>query len=162
MSNGLGRVYWSGDAQDFYQEGRQGKLSRLEGMQHLHAVETEFGTRFKDERNRFVPDPADLVPLSIRNEFLNVVRSANATSANVYMQSPGRDAYYTTLFTYVDDNNKLNIGIKLFSVNRAINPDLERSKIAAQIASDLDIAPGTRGTPEIMKMAMASFHYIVT
>ncbi len=158
----LGRVFWSGDAQNFYQEGRQGALSRLEGMQHLKARETATGVRYLDELNRFVPDPALLIPDSIRNEFLNVVRSADRVSDIAYTQAPGSDAYYATLFTYVDDNKKLNIGIQLFRVNRAIDPNLERSKISAQIASDLDIAPGTRGTPVIIKMAMARFHYRVT
>jgi len=61
-----GRVYWSGKAQRFYQEGRRGSVSAKEAAGFLKY--NEGAQRFIDQKNRFVPNSSVAEqPKTIRN-----------------------------------------------------------------------------------------------
>ena len=157
-----GAVFWSSAAHQFYQEGRQGAIPRLEAMEHLSYRETPTGTRLIDERGAFVPSIPNLIPESFSNQYVDRLRDASLTTKNVYETRAGKSSYYATVATYEDANGKLHVIEKFFAGGRAINDEVENRKLIAQIASEMFPDSDSGHSGEAQDALRAMFHYEVS
>jgi len=153
-------IYWSSDAQNFYQAGRIGVVPRLEAIQSL-SLGRPFGREgYVDQLGRAVPSIDRLIPQQFQVGFLNTQRSLSSAGAEVYDVRAPQDAYYLTLATYTAEDGRVRIAVVPSKGNQAINEDDETRRIARAIADQEGYGLGEVGTDTIMEQVSRLFHFI--
>lgn len=159
-----GKIYWSPDAQQFYQVGRQGAVSRLTGIESLTVRESATGPRYYDEFGTRTPNPENLIPQYMQERFPGLVRNSHSTSADVYDTAPGDNSYYKTWYIYHDPSGGVHIGYINNRVGQTIDNEVELARIVASIGSEQEIDPNSDqgGSSNIALAIDATFHFIVS
>lgn len=152
-------IYWSSDAQQFYQKGRQGAVPRLEAIQSL-TLGRPFGREgYVDGLGRAVPGIESLIPKAFHVGFLNTQRELTIAGDEVYDVRAPENAYYLTLATYTTEDGRVRLAVVPSKGNSAISEDDETRRLARAIADQEGYGLGEFGTDTIMEQVSRVFHF---
>lgn len=156
-----GAIYWSDTAQQFYQEGRSGALSRLEGISSLTSKTTPTGVEFYDQQGNLTPNPLELLPQSETTRYVNTAREATIIPNVTAYESVPQNSGYGTVFVYRDAEGKVHAGLEQFRIGSKIDSEVERSRILARIGHETGINEDSPegGSDNLSKMLIAMGHY---
>lgn len=157
-----GLIYWNSNAQRFYQQGRQGALSNIEGVQALTVRQVGNTVRYVDQLGRFAPDPASLNYPNQVNSFVNIQRDLTAVGGTAYEQRAPVDSYYVTSAIYTADDGTVRMTTIYSAGGRPINFEDEQRRLAGAIAHDLGIPMGAEGSKQVLQRATNLLHYVAT
>lgn len=152
-------IYWSSDAQNFYQLGRIGVVPRLEAIQSLTQSHIGDIIRYRDETGQLVPSIDQLIPQQFQVGFLNTQRDLSIAGQEVYDVRAPENAYYLTLATYTTEDGSVRIAVVPSKGNSAINEDDETRRLARAIADQESYGLGEVGTDTIMEQVGRLFHF---
>ena len=158
-----GAVFWSPTAQQFYQQGHVGAVSRLVGIESLHVTESATGPRYYDAFGTRVPNPGNLIPQSMREKFVGAERTLTSREQGVYEQRPGEGKFYKTWFTFRDLEGAIHLGYLNHAINTAIDNEVERAKMIRAIGDQLNLDPTSEqgGSKNISDMITSVNHFLV-
>lgn len=157
-----GLIYWSADAQAFYQQGRRGRISNLEGIESLTVSQVDDNIRLRDQLGHLVPDLDKLIPAYLKEPFFREGQTADLTLRAVYSRPPGQDRYYSTMFTYRDSRGNVRLGFVRGKVGDKLDREEEEARLLRAIGDSLGIEKGSRrgGSENLRNLLGRSFHFL--
>lgn len=158
-----GEIFWSPAAQQFYQVGRVGALSRLEGIESLTALPFPGGWIYYDQRGNPTPSPADLLPNGLLLKSGLGERTSTGIGNEVYSQTAGDNEFYRTWFTYRDAEGGIHLGFVNGGIGRSIDNEVERSREIVAAANELGLELGQTEVSyeNLVSSITSTFHSIM-
>lgn len=122
------RVYWDSGTNNFRDFDSGQIVSRLVGFEHLHQTFVSGVDRYRDDLGRLVPNIGDLIPNSLRTQYINRAIQSEVSLTDPFSQRAPEGTFWQSLSVFLKPDGTLGVIISNFAGNQPINPEVDAAK----------------------------------